>query len=61
MCTAIGFMIFGGNSDLFGRRWFIISGNIAVFVGYIAIGSAKNTESIIAGSALIGIVSTYVA
>ena len=47
-------MLFGGNSDLFGRRWFIISGNVAVFVGYIVIGSAKSTEAIIAGSALIG-------
>lgn len=55
MCTAIGFMIFGGNSDLFGRRWFIIMGNVLVFIGYILIGSAKSTEAIIAGSALIGI------
>ena len=55
MCTAISFMLFGGYSDLFGRRWFIISGNISVFVGYIAIGSAKSTEAVIAGSALIGV------
>ncbi|CAK7215013.1 hypothetical protein SCUCBS95973_002331 [Sporothrix curviconia] len=55
MCTAISFMLFGGYSDLFGRRWFIISGNISVFVGYIVIGSAKSTEAIIAGSALIGV------
>ena len=56
MCTAISFMLFGGNSDLFGRRWFVISGNIFVFAGYIAIGSAKNTESIIGGNTAIGIV-----
>ncbi|OAA63617.1 Fungal trichothecene efflux pump [Niveomyces insectorum RCEF 264] len=55
MCNAISFMLFGGNSDLFGRRWFIISGNVAVFVGYIVIGSAKSTEAIIAGSACIGV------
>ncbi|CAK7231680.1 hypothetical protein SBRCBS47491_008013 [Sporothrix bragantina] len=55
MCTAISFMLFGGYSDLFGRRWFIISGNISVFAGYIVIGSAKSTEAIIAGSALIGV------
>ncbi|KAF2476268.1 MFS general substrate transporter [Lindgomyces ingoldianus] len=54
MCTAISFMVFGGNSDLFGRRWFVISGNILVFAGYIAIGSAKNTESIIGGCTSIG-------
>jgi len=28
----IAFMICGANSDLFGRRWFIISGNILVFI-----------------------------
>ncbi|KAL1892009.1 hypothetical protein Sste5346_007353 [Sporothrix stenoceras] len=55
MCTAISFMLFGGNSDLFGRRWFIISGNVSVFIGYIVIGAAKNTEAVIAGSALIGV------
>ncbi|KAF2500113.1 hypothetical protein BU16DRAFT_453129 [Lophium mytilinum] len=54
MCTAISFMLFGGYSDLFGRRWFIISGNISVFVGYILIGSAKSTQAIIAGSTCIG-------
>lgn len=49
-------MIFGGNSDLFGRRWFIISGNIAVFVGYVVLGTAKSTEAVIAASACIGMV-----
>jgi len=28
----IAFMICGANSDLFGRRWFIISDNILVFI-----------------------------
>ncbi|KAJ4286726.1 hypothetical protein N0V90_012978 [Kalmusia sp. IMI 367209] len=55
MCTAISFMIFGGNSDLFGRRWFVNSGNILVFAGYIAIGAAKNTETIIGGCTAIGV------
>ncbi|KAL5390884.1 hypothetical protein DPSP01_001384 [Paraphaeosphaeria sporulosa] len=54
MCTAISFMIFGGNSDLFGRRWFVISGNILVGAGYVAIGAAKNTETIIGGCTSIG-------
>ena len=56
MCTAISFMIFGGNSDLFGRRWFVISGNVFVFAGYIAVGAAQNTSSIIGGCATIGFV-----
>ncbi|KAF2814258.1 uncharacterized protein BDZ99DRAFT_506950 [Mytilinidion resinicola] len=43
-----------GGSFIFSRRWFIISGNVAVFVGYIAIGSAKSTQAIIAGATCIG-------
>lgn len=57
MCTAISFMIFGGNSDLFGRRWFVISGNFIIAAGYIAIGAAKNTETVIGGNTAIGVVS----
>ncbi|KAF2671972.1 MFS general substrate transporter [Microthyrium microscopicum] len=64
MTTAISFMLFGGNSDLFGRRWFIIAGNVLVFIGLILIGSAKNTQSITAGNASIGVgadASTWIA
>jgi hypothetical protein len=50
-------MVFGGNSDLFGRRWFVISGNFVIAAGYIAIGAAKNTETIIGGNTAIGVVS----
>jgi len=53
-------MIFGGNSDLIGRRWFIICGNVFIFAGYVAIGAAKNTETIIAGNTVIGMVSLSV-
>jgi MFS family permease len=42
------------DSDLFGRRWFIISGNVLVFIGYIVLGTAKNTEAVIAACACIG-------
>ncbi|KAF2637534.1 MFS general substrate transporter [Massarina eburnea CBS 473.64] len=60
MCTAISFMIFGGNSDLFGRRWFVISGNIFVFAGYLAMGAAKDTQTVIGGAAAVGIVTSSV-
>lgn len=56
MCTAISSMVFGSYSDLFGRRWFIIVGNAMVFVGLIVTGAARNTETIIAGCAVIGVV-----
>ncbi|KAK5000119.1 hypothetical protein LTR66_000981 [Elasticomyces elasticus] len=54
MGGTIAFMICGANSDLFGRRWFILAGNICLFVGAILGASAKNTKQVIAGMALIG-------
>lgn len=54
MCTAIAFMICGANSDLFGRRWFIIMGNALTFTGYLMGGLAKNTTTMTAGFAIIG-------
>lgn len=47
-------MICGANSDLFGRRWFIIGGNVLLFMGFIVGGSAKNNNSVIVSFALIG-------
>jgi MFS family permease len=54
ICVAIAFMICGANSDLFGRRWFIIMGNVLMFTGFMAAGLAKNTTAMIAGFTLIG-------
>lgn len=49
------FMVSGSNSDLFGRRYFIIGGNVLMVVGTIVIGSAQNLSAVIAGMALSGI------
>ncbi|KAL4796245.1 MFS general substrate transporter [Aspergillus venezuelensis] len=49
-----GFLIFGPNTDLLGRRWFLVLGNLVTFVGHIIVGSAKNTNQIIAGLAVAG-------
>ncbi|KAF7556790.1 hypothetical protein G7Z17_g1149 [Cylindrodendrum hubeiense] len=46
--------ICGANSDLFGRRWFIIFGNVLLFIGFIVGGTAKNNTAIIVACALIG-------
>ncbi|KAH7162191.1 fungal trichothecene efflux pump [Dactylonectria estremocensis] len=54
MTVTLAFMICGANSDLFGRRWFIIGGNVLMFIGFIVGGTAKNNTSIIAACALIG-------
>ncbi|KAF4983581.1 hypothetical protein FZEAL_1031 [Fusarium zealandicum] len=54
MTVTMAFMICGANSDLFGRRWFIIGGNILMFIGFVVGGSAKNNTSVIVSCALIG-------
>ncbi|KAF2422105.1 MFS general substrate transporter [Tothia fuscella] len=54
MTVTIAFMVCGANSDLFGRRWFIIGGNVLLFIGFIVGGTAKNNSSMIAALALIG-------
>lgn len=55
ICVAITFMICGANSDLFGRRWFLIMGNVFLFVGYLMGGLAKNNTTMIAAHAFVGI------
>ncbi|KAF1980676.1 MFS general substrate transporter [Aulographum hederae CBS 113979] len=47
-------MICGANSDLFGRRWFLIMGNVLMLAGYIMGGVAKNATTEIAAFAIIG-------
>ncbi|KAH7023911.1 fungal trichothecene efflux pump [Ilyonectria destructans] len=54
MTVTMAFMICGANSDLFGRRWFIICGNILLFIGFIVGGTAKNNTAIIVACAFIG-------
>ena len=53
--ACIAFMICGANSDLFGRRWFLIVGNLFVVVGSIVIGTAKSSSAVIAGMSLNGV------
>ncbi|KAL3484720.1 fungal trichothecene efflux pump [Aspergillus germanicus] len=48
------FLIFGPNTDLLGRRWFLVLGNLVCFVGHVIVASAKNTNQIIAGLAISG-------
>ena len=44
ICNAIAFMICGANSDLFGRRWFLIGGNFLLLLGHLLCGFAQNSE-----------------
>ncbi|OJJ08499.1 hypothetical protein ASPVEDRAFT_57577 [Aspergillus versicolor CBS 583.65] len=46
--------ICGPNTDLLGRRWFLVLGNLVCFAGHVIVASAKNTNQIIAGLAVAG-------
>ncbi len=54
LSITVSFMICGANTDLLGRRWFLVGGNVICFIGHILVGSAKNTTSVIAGMAFSG-------
>jgi MFS family permease len=54
--VTIAFMVCGANSDLFGRRWFIVGGNAILFVGFIVGGTAKDNTSMLVAMSLIGFV-----
>ena len=47
-------MICGANSDLFGRRYFIVSGHIFVFVGAIVGGTSHSITQTIVAHVLLG-------
>jgi hypothetical protein len=46
------FTIVGANADLLGRRWFLVGGNLICFVGHIIVGTAKNSNTVVAGMAM---------
>ena len=44
----------GANTDMFGRRWFIVFGSLICAIGHLIVGVGKNTNTIIAGMAITG-------
>ena len=44
----------GANTDLLGRRWFLVGGNLICFIGHIVVGTAKTPNAIIAGMTITG-------
>ncbi|KAJ5709230.1 hypothetical protein N7493_010564 [Penicillium malachiteum] len=52
--TTCSFLLFGPNTDLFGRRWFLVLGNLVTFAGHIIVATAKNSNQIIAGLVVTG-------
>ncbi|KAK5032456.1 hypothetical protein LTR13_007279 [Exophiala sideris] len=48
------FMLCGANTDLLGRRWFLVLGNLVCTVGHIVTASSKTANSVVAGMAISG-------
>jgi MFS family permease len=45
-------------SDLFGRRWFFIGGNLVALIGVIVCATAQSIDALIVGSAIYGVGET---
>ncbi|KAH0827271.1 hypothetical protein FOPE_00024 [Fonsecaea pedrosoi] len=54
LAGTVSFMLCGANSDLFGRRYFILAGNVLVFIGAILGGTSKSLGQTIAAHVLLG-------
>ncbi|KAI0174481.1 fungal trichothecene efflux pump [Pestalotiopsis sp. NC0098] len=58
LALSFTYTILGRLSDLFGRRWFFIGGNIVALVGILVCALAKNINTLIIGSAVYGLGET---
>jgi MFS family permease len=54
-CVTIAFMVCGANSDLFGRRWFIIMGCVLITIGSIIGGTSHHMGQTIVAHVIIGL------
>lgn len=58
LALSFTYTILGRLSDVFGRRWFFIIGNLVALVGIIICSTAQNINSLIVGSTIYGIGET---
>lgn len=56
--VAIGLLLIGRLSDIFGRRWFFVSGSILGLLGCIVCAVAQNVGTVIGGTCLIGLAAS---
>lgn len=42
----------GANTDLLGRRWFLVGGNVFCFIGHLVVATAKGNRAVIVGMGL---------
>lgn len=54
VASAVAFSIAGGVSDIFGRRWVLMSGQVMTLVGGIVGATATTTLNVAAGTTIIG-------
>lgn len=54
IASAVSFSIAGGLSDIFGRRWVLIFGQVLTLIGAIVGATANTTTIVAAGSTIIG-------
>ncbi|KAI9878049.1 MAG: peroxiredoxin prx5 [Pleopsidium flavum] len=54
IAITVCFMLCGANTDLLGRRWFLVGGNLICTVGHLVVATSKNANAVIAGMALAG-------
>ncbi|KAJ1329838.1 Fungal trichothecene efflux pump (TRI12) [Microdochium nivale] len=52
--AAVSFSIAGGMSDIFGRRWILLSGQFIILAGAIVCALSKTTLDVVAGTTLVG-------
>jgi MFS family permease len=55
LCQSVVFLVVGGLSDIFGRRWFFVIGSIFGLVGSIVGATAQSLNALIGAEVLIGI------
>ena len=55
LTSAIGLIIVGRLTDIFGRRWFFIIGNAIATLGSIVCATAPTIPALIAGETLVGV------
>ncbi len=58
LTLAIGLLLVGRLSDLFGRRWFFIGASFFALLGCIVCATAQNIPTLIGGTTLIGLGSS---
>jgi MFS family permease len=52
---SITFTLVGRLSDIFGRRWFFIGGNVVALIGTAVTASSQNIAQLVVGSAITGV------